>query len=80
MKPDAILSWKDHIRKGNVWRVQVELSMQDTPGGDLYTYVVEVHVVATTQSLAQYIVSTMYPDYELISVGDEPCRISDFAR
>ena len=51
MKPDAILSWKDHIRKGNVWRVQVELSMQDTPGGDLYTYVVEVHVVATTQSL-----------------------------
>jgi len=80
MKPDMTLSWKDHIRKGNVWRVQVELPMQDTPGDDLYIYVVEVYVVATTQSLAQYIVSTMYPDYESISVDDEPCRTSDFAQ
>jgi|TARA_R100001480_G_scaffold26368_1_gene36651 hypothetical protein len=80
MKPDMTLSWKDHIRKGNVWRVQVELPMQDTPGDDLYIYVVEVYVVATTQSLAQYIVSTMYPDYESISVDDEPCRTSDFTQ
>ena len=47
--------------------------MQETPG-DFHTYNVEVYVVAPTQALAQYIVATMYPDYELISVDDEPTR------
>ena len=35
---------------------------------------VEVYVVAPTSELAMYIVSTMYPDYESISVDDEPTR------
>ena len=73
MKPDMSISWDQHLKNGNVWRVEVELSMQDTPG-DFCTYTVEVYVVATTQSLAQYIVTTMYPDYESISVDDEPVR------
>ena len=73
MKPDMTISWDQHLKKGNVWRVEVELSMQDTPG-DFCIYTVEVYVVATTQELAQYIVATMYPDYESISVDDEPTR------
>ena len=67
------ISWDQHLKNGNVWRVEVELSMQETPG-DLHTYNVEVYVVAPTQALAQYIVATMYPDYESISVDDEPTR------
>ena len=47
--------------------------MQDTPG-DFYIYTVKVYVVAPTSELAMYIVSTMYPDYESISVDDEPTR------
>ena len=73
MKPDMTISWDQHLKKGNVWRVEVELSMQETPG-DFYTYTVEVYVVAPTSALAMYIVTTMYPDYESISVDDEPTR------
>jgi hypothetical protein len=69
-----IISWNNHLKRGNVWRVEVELSMQDTPGEEPYTYNVEVYVVATSQALAQYIVATMYPDYELIAVDDEPTK------
>ena len=73
VQPDMTISWEQHLKKGNVWRVEVELSMQDTPG-DFYIYTVEVYVVAPTSELAMYIVSTMYPDYESISVDDEPTR------
>lgn len=73
MRSDMIVSWEQHLKSGNVWRVQVELAMQDTPD-DFYTYNVEVYVVAPTQSLAQYIAATMYPDYEGIFVDDEPTR------
>jgi len=73
MQPDMVVSWEQHLKSGNVWRVQVELAMQDTPD-DFYTYNVEVYVVASTQSLAQYIAATMYPDYEGIFVDDEPTR------
>ena len=71
MKHDMIISWDRHLKNGNVWGVEVELSMQDT---HFYTYTVKVYVVAPTQELAQYIVATMYPDYESISVDDEPTR------
>jgi len=75
MKHDMTISWDQHLKNGNVWRVEVELAMQDTPD-DFYTYSVEVYVVAPTQALAQYIVATMYPDYEGIFVDDEPTRTS----
>ena len=35
-------------------------------------YTVTVDVVSPTQSLAQYIASTIYPDSSRISVPDEP--------
>jgi len=73
MRPDMTVSWEQHLKNGNVWRVEVELAMQDTPD-DFYTYNVEVYVVAPTVTLAQYIVATMYPDYEGIFVDDEPTR------
>jgi hypothetical protein len=50
--------------------------MQDTPGEEPYIYTVEVHVVSPTQALAQYIAATMYPDYESLSVDDEPIKTS----
>ena len=74
MKPDMTISWEQHLKRGNVWRVEVELSMQDTPGDELYIYTVEVYVVAPTSALAMYIVTTMYPDYESMCIDDEPTR------
>lgn len=48
--------------------------MQGGETDEQLTYNVEVYVVASTQSLAQYIAATMYPDYEGIFVDDEPTR------
>jgi hypothetical protein len=31
MKPDMVISWDQHLKNGNVWKANVELSMQ---GGD----------------------------------------------
>ena len=74
MSSDVIVSWNQHLKNGNVWRVEVELPMQDTPGDDIYYYSLDVYVVAPNSNLAQYIVTTMYPDYESICVDDEPIK------
>lgn len=76
MKHDMIVGWKQHIKNGNVWEVTVELAMQDEIGpgvpSSVLEYTVMVLVVAPNRDLAQYIVTTMYPEYETISVPDEP--------
>lgn len=72
MSSDVIVGWNQHLKNGNVWKVEIELPMQDTPGDDIYYYSVDVYVVAPNSSLAQYIVTTMYPDFESICVNDEP--------
>ena len=74
MKSDMIVSWEQHLKNGNVWRVNLELPMQDTPGDDILFYSVDVYIIAPTQALAQYIVSTMYPDYLSLCIDDEPIR------
>ena len=76
MKPDMTVSWDKHLKNGNVWRAEVELGMQDTPGEEPYVYTVEVFVVAPTQALAQYIIATMYPDYEVLFIDDDPVGTS----
>ena len=69
---DMIISWDEHRRNGNVWRVEVELAMQGGESDEQLIYNVAVDVVAPTPELAQYIVTTMYPDYASVSVPDEP--------
>ena len=70
MKPDMIVTWKDHLEKGWIWRANVELAMEDV--GESSFYYVDVYVVAPNQNLAQYIVTTMYPEFESLSIDDEP--------
>lgn len=72
MSSDVTVGWNQHIKNGNVWKVEIELPMQDTPGDDIYYYSVDLYVVAPNSNLAQYIATTMYPDYESICVDDEP--------
>ena len=76
MKHDMIVGWEHHIKNGNVWEVTVELAMQDEIGpgvpSSVLEYTVMVLVVAPNRDLAQYIVTTMYPEYESISIPDEP--------
>ena len=76
MQPDMVISWEHHLKNRNVWAVEVELTMQGGDSDEQLVYTVEVYVVAPTQALAQYIVATMYPEYESISVADEPCEPS----
>ena len=72
MQPDMILGWEQHLKNGNLWRGQVELAMQGGETDEQFIYTVEVYVVSPTQELAQYIIATMYPDYESLQIDDDP--------
>ena len=73
-KPDMIVGWEQHLKNGNVWKANIELSMQGGENDEQLFYNVDVYVVAPNIDLAQYIVTTMYPDYASVSVPDEPTR------
>ncbi len=66
------IGWKEHLKNGNLWRGEVELAMQGGDTNEQFIYTVEVFVVAPTQALAQYIIATMYPDYEFLVIDDDP--------
>ncbi len=70
--PDMIVSWDHHLKHGNLWRVEIELPMQDAPEDEKQFLTVEVDVVAPNSELASYIVSTMYPDYDFLSCSEQP--------
>lgn len=72
MQPDMIVSWDNHLKHGNIWRIDVELPMQDAPDDAPNWLNVCVDVVAPTANLAQYIVQEMYPDCLSIVTPDEP--------
>ena len=71
-----IVGWEQHLKNGNVWRVYVELPMQDSPDDVPNFLSIEVDVVAPNHDLARYIVSTMYPDYDSIGCNDVPLGIA----
>ena len=78
IKPDMIVTWKDHLENGLIWKANVDLAMEDV--GESSSYSVDVYVVAPNQSLAQYIVTTMYPEFESLSVDDEPMTPESYGK
>jgi len=78
IKPDMIVTWKDHLAKGSVWKANVELPMEDV--GESSFYSVDVYVVAPNQSLAQYIVTTMYPEFDSLCIDDEPMTPESYSK
>ena len=72
MNCDLVVSWNEHLKNGNVWRVEVELAIQDGPDDNPTYYTVCVDVVAPNRDLAQYIATTMYPDHTSICIDDKP--------
>ena len=78
MKPDMTVTWKDHLKNGWIWKANVELSMEDV--GESSVYSVDVYVVAPDANLAQYIVTTMYPEFESLSVDDEPVTPESYGK
>jgi len=77
MMPDMIVGWEQHLKNGNVWRVEIQLPMQDAPDDAPNWLDVAVDVVAPNRELACYIVSTMYPDYDSMCSSDEPLRTAE---
>ena len=71
-QPDMYVTFRDHIRHGNVWTAEVELSMQDTLDEPAYPLLVVVDVIAPNRDLARYIVAEMYPEYSSITIENEP--------
>ena len=78
IKPDMIVTWKDHLKNGLIWKANVELAMEDV--GESSFYSVDVYVVAPNQSLAQYIVTTMYPEFESLCIDDEPMTPESYSK
>tara|TARA_B000000565_G_scaffold133762_1_gene101254 strand:- start:262 stop:507 length:246 start_codon:yes stop_codon:yes gene_type:complete len=78
MKPDMTVTWKDHLKNGWIWKANVELAMEDV--GESSFYYVDVYVVAPDANLAQYIVTTMYPEFESLSVDDEPVTPESYGK
>ena len=78
MKPDMTVTWKDHLKNGWIWKANVELAMEDVSESSLYS--VDVYVVAPDANLAQYIVTTMYPEFESLCVDDEPVTPESYGR
>ena len=78
MKPDITVTWKDHLKNGWIWKANVELAMEDV--GETSIYSVDVYVVAPDANLAQYLVTTMYPDFESLCVDDEPVTPESYGR
>ena len=78
MKPDMTVTWKDHLKNGWIWKANVELAMEDVGESSLYS--VDVYVVAPDVNLAQYIVTTMYPEFESLSVDDEPVTPESYGK
>ena len=58
-----------------MWRGDVELAMQGGETDEQLIYNVDVFVVSPTQQLAQYIITTMYPEYESVFIDDDPVGI-----
>ena len=78
IKPDMIVTWKDHLENGLIWKANVELAMEDV--GESSSYSVDVYVVAPDQSLAQYIVTTMYPEFDNLCIDDEPMTPESYSK
>ena len=78
IKPDMIVTWKEHLENGLIWKANVELAMEDV--GESSFYSVDVYVVAPTQNLAQYIVTTMYPEFESLCIDDEPMTPESYSK
>ena len=78
MKPDMTVTWKDHLKNGWIWKANVELAMEDVGESSLYS--VDVYVVAPDANLIQYIVTTMYPEFESLSVDDEPVTPESYGK
>jgi len=72
MSADMIVDYAAHLKAGRVWRIEIELPMQDAPEDVPNFLSVSVDVIAPNRDLAQYIVSVMYPDYDALSIPDDP--------
>ena len=72
MSADMIVDYDAHLKSGRVWRVDISLPMQDCPEDKPDFLNVSVDVIAPNRDLAQYIVSVMYPDYDALSIPDDP--------
>lgn len=67
-----VIDYAEHLKAGRVWRVEIQLPMQDSSDDAPDFLTVSVDVVAPNKNLAQYIVSTIYSDFESLSISDEP--------
>jgi len=65
MPTDLLVDYDAHLESGRVWEVEVEVPT------DFEVIHIKTHVISPNRDLAQYIVASIYPNYESISISDE---------
>lgn len=66
---DLVIDYDVHLHAGRVWRCYLQLPCTTSK----YIYVT-VEVIAPNKNLAQYIASTIYPEFTTLSIEDEPIK------
>ena len=77
MTADLVIDYDVHLRSGRVWRVELDLPLEDAPEDVPSSISVTVDVVAPNRDLAQYVAATLYPSYSSLCIDDEPLSGSD---
>jgi hypothetical protein len=79
MTADLHIDYDVHLRSGRVWRVELQLPLQNAPDDAPNFIDVSVDVVAPNRELAQYIAATIYPEYLSLCIDYEPISGPDSA-
>lgn len=80
MIADIIVDLEDHIRNGNVYLVELEMSWVDDkaePDNGCINY--HLYLIATSHAQASYLASCLYPNADGIYVHDEPITEFEYA-
>ena len=77
MTADLIVDFDNHLKHGSVYLVEFELEWQDHPDDAPNTITVDDYFIAPNPDLAQYIITTLYPECIGIFVHEEP--ITEYA-
>lgn len=79
MMSDLIIDFENHLKNGRVYLVELELPLQDAPDDAPNMITADVYIIANSLDQAQYIATTMYPDYESVGVYHEPVTEYEYA-
>ena len=80
MTADIIVDLEDHVRNGNVYLVEVDMSWVDDKAEPDHGFInYDLYLVATSSAQASYLASCLYPNADGLHVNDKPITEFEYA-